>query len=134
MRVMLDANILISAAAYPSSSTERFMRLVTEHHRIVLCDYIINEFRDVVAKKFPDEADGAARFFQKIPFELVYTQKGGKELGVPVIRDIDDEPILATAIFEGVDVLVTGDKDFLSLELLEPKIMTMAEFMATFPL
>ena len=53
MRVMLDTNILISAAAYPSSSTERFMRLVTEHHRIVLCDYIINEFRDVVAKKFP---------------------------------------------------------------------------------
>ena len=59
-------------------------------------------------------------------------KKGGKELGVPVIRDIDDEPILATAIFEGVDVLVTGDKDFLSLELLEPKIMTMAEFMAAF--
>ena len=86
----------------------------------------------LLQRNSPDEADGAARFFQKIPFELVYTQKGGKELGVPVIRDIDDEPILATAIFEGVDVLVTGDKEFLSLELLEPKIMTMAEFMAAF--
>ena len=130
MRVMLDTNILISAAAYPSPRTEHFMRLVTEHHRIVLCDYIVNEFRDVVAEKFPDKADSAARFLQKIPFELVYTQQGGKELGVPAIRDIDDEPILATAIFEGVDVLVTGDKDFLSIELTEPRIMTMAEFVA----
>ncbi len=48
MRVMLDTNILISAAAYPSSSTERFkdydnggiygcvflIRLGHDHHRL----------------------------------------------------------------------------------------------------
>ncbi|MGL6201377.1 MAG: hypothetical protein ACRC3H_20840 [Lachnospiraceae bacterium] len=45
------------------------------------------------------------------------------------MRDIDDLPILATAILENVDVLVTGDKDFLVLDLEILYIITMAEFL-----
>lgn len=36
---------------------------------------------------------------------------------------------MATAIMEGIDVFVTGDKDFLVLDVEMPEIVTMAEFL-----
>lgn len=45
------------------------------------------------------------------------------------MRDEKDVPILATAIMEGVDIFLTGDKDFLVMEVDMPEIMTMAEFL-----
>ena len=47
----------------------------------------------------------------------------------PSVRDQKDSPILATAIMENVDVFVTGDKDFLVLDLKTPQILTMSEFL-----
>ncbi|MED9903336.1 MAG: hypothetical protein UFG06_04040 [Lachnospiraceae bacterium] len=45
------------------------------------------------------------------------------------MRDTKDSPILATAIMEDVDVLLTGDKDFLVLDVETQEILTMAEFL-----
>lgn len=47
----------------------------------------------------------------------------------PEMRDTKDSPILATAIMEDVDVLLTGDKDFLVLDVETPEILTMTEFL-----
>ena len=49
--------------------------------------------------------------------------------GFPEMRDAKDSPILATAIMEGIDVFVTGDKDFLVLDVELPEIVTMVEFL-----
>lgn len=46
------------------------------------------------------------------------------------IRDVADRPILRAALNAKVDVLLTGDKDFLESGVLNPKIMTAAEFIA----
>lgn len=45
------------------------------------------------------------------------------------IRDVADRPILRAALNAKVDVLLTGDKDFLESGVTRPKIMTAAEFM-----
>ena len=45
------------------------------------------------------------------------------------MRDINDSPILATAIMEGIDIFVTGDKDFLVLDVDMPEIVTIVEFL-----
>lgn len=50
----------------------------------------------------------------------------------PSVRDEKDSPILATAILENVDVFITGDKDFLVLDVEMPDIMTMADFLERF--
>ncbi len=50
----------------------------------------------------------------------------------PKMRDTKDSPILATAIMDGVDVFVTGDKDFLVLDVDIPEIVTMAEFLGRY--
>lgn len=45
-----------------------------------------------------------------------------------LIRDTKDQPILNAAIMSDVDIILTGDKDFLSLEMEHPKCMTVAQF------
>lgn len=45
------------------------------------------------------------------------------------IRDINDYPVLYTAIIENIDIFITGDKDFLDVEIEMPEIMTPGEFL-----
>lgn len=126
MQVMLDTNIFISMIFFPSL---QLAKRLTENHQIVVCDYVIEELRLVVDRKFPSKRMYLDRFFLELPFELVYTPKA-LDLGeFPEMRDIKDSPILATAIMEGIDVFVTGDKDFLVLDVDTPEIVTMAEFL-----
>ena len=45
------------------------------------------------------------------------------------MRDAKNSPILATAIMESIDIFLTGDKDFLVLDIDMPEIMTMTKFL-----
>jgi predicted nucleic acid-binding protein len=49
-------------------------------------------------------------------------------LGGVAVRDTKDNPILASAIFADVDVLVTGDRDFEGLDIERPEILTIGVF------
>ena len=76
---------------------------------------MIEELRLVTERKFPAKRKFLDRFFMELPFELVYTPKELDLNEFPEMRDVKDSPILATAIMEGIDVFLTGDKDFLAL-------------------
>ena len=129
---MLDTNILVSAILFPSSNIERFLQTVTEKHHVVLCDYVIDELWKVIRTKFPDKAQYAERFLQDFRYEVIASPQKWDTSIIPDIRDNKDAAILATAILEKADIIVTGDKDFLVLELPQPRIMTMAEFIDTY--
>jgi predicted nucleic acid-binding protein len=45
-----------------------------------------------------------------------------------LIRDVKDQPILDAAIVADVDIILTGDKDFLALNMEHPKCMTVSQF------
>ncbi len=128
MRIMLDTNILVSIIFFPSRVTRDFTRQVGIGNRIVLCDYVIEELRLVVNRKFPERKNVLEQFFYELPFELVYTPKDLNLEDFPAIRDYKDTPILATAILENIDILITGDKDLRVVETEYPEIMTMGEF------
>lgn len=129
MRVMLDTNIFISMIFFPSAQTRELAKRLTDNYQIVVCDYVIEELRLVTDRKFPAKRKFLDRFFLELPFELVYTPTALNLSEFPEVRDIKDSPILATAIMEGIDVFVTGDKDFLVLDVDMPEIITMAEFL-----
>ena len=129
MRVMLDTNIFVSMIFFPSAQTREFAGRLTGSHQIVVCDYVIEELRLVTDRKFPAKRKFLDRFFLELPFELVYTPKILSTDELPEMRDMKDSPILATAIMEGIDVFVTGDKDFLVLDVDMPEIVTMTEFL-----
>ncbi len=90
---------------------------------------MIEELRLVVERKFPAKRKFLDRFFLELPFELVYTPKLLDLEEFPEMRDTKDSPILATAIMEDIDVFLTGDKDFLVLDVEMPEIITMSEFL-----
>jgi len=126
---MLDTNIFISMIFFPSIQTRKLAKRLADNHQIIVCDYVIEELRLVTDRKFPAKKKFLDRFFLELPFELVYTPKALNLSEFPEVRDIKDSPILATAIMEEVDVFVTGDKDFLVLDVDMPEIITMTEFL-----
>ena len=130
MRIMLDTNILVSIIFFPSQATTTFRKAISENHTIILCDYVLEELRIVTQRKFPSKIMNLNQFFHEFPFEFLYVPREWEEGGVPEIRDIKDSPILAAAVMENIDVFITGDKDFLSLDIDSPRIMTMTEFSA----
>ncbi|MDO5574603.1 MAG: type II toxin-antitoxin system VapC family toxin [bacterium] len=126
---MLDTNIFISMIFFPSDKTRELARRLADGHQMVICDYVIEELRLVVERKFPTKVKFLEAFFMELPFELVYTPKSLDLEIFPEMRDVKDLPILATAIMEGIDVLLTGDKDFFALDIESPDILTMTDFL-----
>lgn len=128
MRIMLDTNVLISAFIFQGKYISDMIDVLTEEHTIVLSSYVIAELKRVVAEKFSHQSDSLDRFLTSLPFEFVYTPDNIDISKYPALRDINDVPVLATAIIEDVDVLLTGDKDFANLGLERPAILTPARF------
>ncbi|MCM3760156.1 putative toxin-antitoxin system toxin component, PIN family [Alkalihalobacillus oceani] len=128
MRIMIDTNILISAILFPNSHMDGILRIITEKHKLVLSSFVVNEFFEVVKRKFANKVKLADRFLVSLPFELVYTPKNIEE-GMFEIRDSKDYPVLYMAIVEDVDILITGDKDFFDVEIERPEILTPTQFL-----
>ena len=127
MRVMLDTNILVSAFVFRSRKIYNVINFLVSHHELILSSYVVDELRDVIARKFPTLTGALDEFLTILSFTLAYTPRT-VPVGLFEIRDISDAPILYTAIIEGVDVLITGDKDFDDVGIEMPVIMTIAEF------
>lgn len=127
MRVMVDTNILISAVVFRSKNMYAAMEYIVSNHELVLPTYVVDELRDVVKRKFPNVLTQLDEFLTKLSFTVAYTPNTVPS-GLFEIRDVADAPILYTAIIEGIDVFVTGDKDFHAVEIEKPLIMTVADF------
>ena len=129
MKIMLDTNILISAGLFPSKKMTYFLEQVTKHNRILLCTYCLEELKFVIIKKFPNKHKNIEMFLQKLPFSLVRTHDSNlKRLNIS-IRDEADYPVLMPAILADVDILITGDKDFVDIKIKKPEIMSPTEFL-----
>ena len=127
MRIMLDTNILVSAFVFHSKKIYVVIDYIVAFHELVLPSYVVDELKDVVDRKFPNMVGELDSFLTTLSFTLAYTPNQ-LPIGLFEIRDISDALILYTAILEGIDVLLTGDKDFDDVEVDMPDIMTVAEF------
>jgi uncharacterized protein len=127
MRIMVDANIIVSAILFPKSVIANVLNHLTDNYSLVLSKYTIYEVEDVFNEKFPHRIVEMKEFLQEIPYEL-FTLNKIKNKKYPNIRDIDDLPVLANAIESKVDLLITGDKDFDEIMIETPKIMKPREY------
>lgn len=125
MRVLIDTNILFSALLFPNSRPAQALMHVAEYHDMVLCDRNIVEIRDILRRKAPKYLPDAEVLLAELSYELIPAVDHAEKL----IRDAKDQPILNAAIVADVDIILTGDKDFLSLDLEHPKCMTAADFL-----
>ena len=128
MRVMLDTNVLVSAIIFPNERMDSLIFKATLDHQLVLSSCIIDELIDVTKRKFSNKVKDIDLFLTRFPFELVYTPKK-QNLKLFNIRDVDDYPVLYSAIIENVDLFVTGDDDFKDIEIEKPEIISPMEFL-----
>lgn len=125
MRILVDTNILISAILFPKSLVAKTLLYITDNHSIVFCDQNISELREVLTRKKPDKLPDAEVLLAELSYELIPAAYHAEKL----IRDAKDQPILNAAIITDVDVILTGDKDFLSLDMEHPRCMSVAQFL-----
>lgn len=125
MRILIDTNVLFSALIRPQSTPAKAMLHAAENHDIVLCDRNIAELRDILQRKGPKYLPDAEVLLAELPYELIPAVDHAEKL----IRDAKDQPILNAAIVFDVDMILTGDKDFLSLDLEHPRCLTAAQFL-----
>lgn len=131
MRIMLDTNVLISLLLFPSERMNAMMEFIFKEHELVLSSFVVAELKGVVQHKFPAKAKVVDKLLLKMSYDLVYTPEE-MDRSLFSIRDAKDYPVLYTAIIEGVDILLTGDKDFADIEIERPEILTPAAFMAKY--
>ena len=125
MRILVDTNILFSALVFPRSKPAQALLYIADKHEIVLCDRNIVELRDILGRKAPQYLPDAEVLLAEMSYELIPAVDHAEKL----IRDAKDQPILNAAIVSDVDIILTGDKDFLSLDMEHLKCMTVAQFL-----
>lgn len=130
MKVLIDTNILISAAFNDTGVPYKaYLKAVSEPFHGVICQQNIDELRRVFNRKFPHKLPLLDRFlsFALSALEVIPVTED-EAADEKKVRDIKDRPILRAAIAAKVDIILTGDKDFLEAGLSAPEILTAAQF------
>lgn len=130
MRVLIDTNILISAALSSKDTPyQAFIKAVTYPNHGMVCEQNIDELRRIFNRKFPQKIHALETFLSLalMTLELVPTPVE-EHVSESKVRDVNDRPILRAAIHAKADILLTGDKDFLESGLATPQILTAADF------
>jgi len=120
LRVVIDTNLLISAALVANSPPDKLIRAWLKKEFILIISLEqLEEIRDVSKrKKFK-----ARPLFTKSITELIENIKYVAETMEPLskknlplhVRDIEDDFMIAAALGGDADYLITGDEDLLML-------------------
>ena len=134
MRVLLDTNILVSAAMFPRGvAAHSFELAVSGGFQVVVPRYALSEMLGVCERKFPSRMDYVRRFVYTFAATVEISDAEPTSTGDEAsIRDPKDWPIWQAAKATDVDVLLTGDKDFLESGLTDPRILSPAQFLVAY--
>ncbi len=128
MRVVFDANILVSALTLPGGSGDRALNTVLDGRvTLLLSKPILGETLGVLGRKFARSTEELARlsvFFA----DLAEVISPGRTLDV--LADDPDNRILECATAGDAVLIVTGDRAMLALGQFEDvEIITLREFL-----
>jgi len=128
IRVVLDANVLVSGLAYPGGIPSQIVHAwLRGSLAVVLSHFILDEMARVLPRvpanrRTPREIRDLAESF--LALALIVVPDSEIE---PTLRDPGDQQILGTLRASQADYLFTGDKDLLALAEKYP-IVTPAAF------
>lgn len=122
MRILLDTNVLISAFVFGGTAGRLLNSLFDSEHEMLISEYVDKEFKDKLNLKWPDKANIVYNLYRKMDF--TFCKSTLRTIGN--LRDRKDIPVLSDAIYHNVDLILTGDKDFLEAGLTNPIVCTPA--------
>ena len=108
MRIFLDANILFSAAKSDGAIQDLLTLLDRSGHQCRADAYVIEEARRNVLAKAPDAMPVLERVLSRVETPAVRRVDSALEASLPLPSK--DRPVLAAAILDACDALVTGDR------------------------
>lgn len=112
MRVFLDTNVIVSATATRGLCADVF-REVLLSHELIVSEPLLAEVSRVLREKFRASSEMIEAVTRLLKQDTIFSQP--TEPLELAIRDIDDLLILASALAGEADVMVTGDKELLTL-------------------
>ena len=132
MRVVLDANVWVSAAIRTGPAHRIVQAWLSgfASFDVVICPALIAEVEDVL-KQRPRmrkwiALDVAERYVDTLQVLAEVVPDPGEVEATT--RDVDDDYIVALARGHGADYIVTGDKDLLEWPEQRPPVLTPAAF------
>jgi putative PIN family toxin of toxin-antitoxin system len=127
--IVLDSNVLISAALSPNGMAAKVVNHVIKHHMIVFCDETFDELQTRLWRPKFD------RYITLEQRKLILHDLGAVAEWVEIqdstrySRDIDDDKFIATALAGNAEIIVSGDSDLLVLEIIDGvRILNPADF------
>jgi len=108
MRIFLDANILFSAAKSNGAIRELLHLLEQSGHECCVDPYVIEEARRNLSIKSPERVPALERLLRRMKTASTHGIDEALEASLPL--PAKDRPVLAAAIHQRCDVLVTGDR------------------------
>jgi hypothetical protein len=132
MRVVLDANVWVSAAIRTGPAHRIVQAWLTGSATfdVILCPALIAEVADVLTqrprmRKWID-LDVAERYVETL--RVLADVVADPAVVEPTTRDVDDDYLVALARQHDADYIVTGDKDLLDWSEQRPPVLTPAVF------
>lgn len=120
MRAVVDTNTLVSGLLWRGNPSRILDAIFDNRVELCLTEELLAELSDVLrrprlAKQVAErglDADWSCSFIR----ERCSVLAPAASLEVPELRDRKDLPVLAAAQAAAVDLIITGDKDLLSLK------------------
>ena len=113
--IVVDTNIIFSFLMTGSPTISAVLRYIIKEHHLLLSTYIVEELQEKIAEKLPEKLLDLQAFLLQPGIKIVKSDDWADGADI-FLRDADDQPILALALQQGVDALVTGDHDFLHMK------------------
>ena len=131
IRVVLDPNVLVSAAITPAGALGRIVALIDAGTIVpIVAEHLVGEVNNVLGRpklRHYIDTDGAAAFVAELSR---LAEWHGDPVNPPrVCRDRDDDYLLALAIRSDADALVTGDQDLHDIQHAGVDIITPRELL-----
>lgn len=128
MKVMLDTNVLVSAFVFGGKVWNVLNILFDTDCKIYVSEYVDAEFKRILDEKWSDRADKIYSLYRSMDF--IFCSSTSETFGM--LRDEKDIPILSDAIYHGIDILLTSDKDFLDANIERPQIVSPSDLLEYF--
>jgi uncharacterized protein len=117
VRVLFDSSILIAAYISPAGICASLLEHVLMEHELIISDFIVDEVTRKLRSKFAFPVQEVTEVRKSI---LSVAQRVSPA-AVPVgsCRDPNDLPVLGTAVAGATEIIVSVDKDLLTLGAFE---------------
>ncbi len=113
MRILFDTNVIISGFVSQGYSFD-VIKDAANKHKVYYTEYLLKETKKSLATKFPLSDEAINSILNTVKKQFI---EGRTAATVEKIsRDPKDDQILADAVTNEIDIIITGDKDLLELK------------------